>query len=94
MKNVSVIGTRTQRYNLFLTDYGSLQKKAFFLKTLRTLRNEVEWVDLVASGFNMLAGSDKAGIVAVTTKMRNVVNSDDKELYGYGQACVTIVESL
>ena len=84
-----------QRCSLVLTDSGGLQKEAFFFKkTCVTLRDETEWVELVESGFNMLAGSDKVRIIEAVARMRNVAVSDKDGMYGSGQAAACIVAAL
>ncbi len=84
-----------QRCSLVLTDSGGLQKEAFFFgKPCVTMRDETEWVELVESGFNMLAGSNADQIIYAVSKMKNVVVTDENGMYGSGQAAVRIVRSL
>lgn len=47
-----------------VTDSGGLQKEAFFHhKPCITMRNETEWVELLASGWNVLVGNKKEAIL-------------------------------
>ncbi len=80
---------------LVITDSGGLQKEAFFFqKNCVTLRNETEWVELVANGYNQLAGCDAEKIYSTYQTMLNSKNDFSKNLYGNGKACEAIVSTL
>jgi len=80
--------------DMVLTDSGGLQKEAFFFKKpCITLRDETEWVELVANGFNVLAGADDKKIVA-TYKSNRFNNDFNIDLYGQGHASKNIVLEL
>ncbi len=50
---------------LILTDSGGLQKEAyFFSKYCITFRDETEWVELVAYGYNQIVGASVERIIA------------------------------
>lgn len=74
---------------LVLTDSGGLQKEAYWAgKPCITLRDETEWTELVASGWNVLTGSDTAAIIqAVGNPPRGV---SQPVLYGDGKAAARI----
>ncbi|MDD3405300.1 MAG: UDP-N-acetylglucosamine 2-epimerase (non-hydrolyzing) [Paludibacteraceae bacterium] len=81
---------------LVMTDSGGLQKEAYlFRKYCVTLRDETEWVELVANGYNILAGSDTKTILEDATNLlqRGKMEANDA-LYGSGDAGNFIVESL
>ncbi len=78
-----------------LTDSGGLQKEAYFLgKPCVTLRDETEWVELVAIGANRLAGADCDEIVASFEAMKDRRIAAESELYGGGRASAAIVNLL
>lgn len=80
---------------LVLTDSGGLQKEAFFFKKYCvTLRDETEWVELVESGYNYLAGSDCDRIVSLCgTAIEKKSNFTDT-LYGDGDASYKICQAI
>ena len=79
---------------MILTDSGGLQKEAFFFKKpCITLRDETEWVELVAHNFNLLAGADKQKIAEAYSS--HIFNDDyEIDLYGKGKASEKIVNEL
>ncbi len=77
------------------TDSGGLQKEAFFFeKPCITMRDETEWVELVDSGVNFLAGADKEKILAAFEGVFSISENYNQEIYGSGCASKKIVQAL
>lgn len=82
--------------NVVLTDSGGLQREAYFLnKPCVTLRNETEWVELVAAGVNVLSGTKRDDIIRCYDAMSNYrFHNSDSQLFGDGHAGEKIVKIL
>jgi len=80
-----------------VTDSGGVQKEAFFCRTpCITLRDETEWVELVAAGWNQLISPTA---VALSSQLVQAVGQDDPAecvapLYGAGDASARICDCL
>lgn len=82
-----------QHARLVLTDSGGLQKEAYWLGVpCVTVRGETEWVETVAAGWNVLAGSDRDRIVYAVRGLRPPAARP--ALYGDGRASARIVAQL
>ena len=81
---------------LILTDSGGVQKEAYFVQVpCVTLRDETEWVELVAAGWNHLAGADPSRIVEVTQRaLTSREQQRGLQLYGDGHAAGKILGIL
>lgn len=80
---------------LVMTDSGGLQKEAYMLnKCCITLREETEWVELVESGKNILAGSDYNKIIDSFNYFNNNIENNFPSLYGNGDTADKILEIL
>jgi len=78
---------------MLLTDSGGMQKEAYWLKVpCVTLRDETEWVETVASGWNILTGADRGRIIdAVRTFKPPAAHTP---LYGDGKAATRCLQAL
>jgi len=78
---------------LIATDSGGVQKEAYFHgKRCITLRDETEWVELVESGCNALAGADPARISQLLTEAPDMRFLEG--LYGSGDTAKRILDVL
>jgi UDP-N-acetylglucosamine 2-epimerase len=78
---------------ILLTDSGGMQKEAYWLKVpCITLRDETEWVETVASGWNILTGAERDRIVTAVRTFK--APAAHPPLYGDGQAAEKILSIL
>ncbi len=76
-----------------LTDSGGMQKEAYWLKIpCITLREETEWVETVAAGWNILAGADFERIIETVRSFNTP--PEHPSLYGDGQAAAHCLNAL
>jgi UDP-N-acetylglucosamine 2-epimerase len=82
-----------QGARLILTDSGGVQKEAYWLAVpCLTLRDETEWVETVAHGWNVLVGTDPARIIAAVATF--APPGTPPPLYGTGHAAEAIAAIL
>tara|TARA_B110000003_G_scaffold113243_1_gene115839 strand:- start:27121 stop:28203 length:1083 start_codon:yes stop_codon:yes gene_type:complete len=69
--------------SMVITDSGGLQKEAFFIKKQSiVVREETEWVELVANGYAKLVGSNTKKIIQTFHTFKEVKKEFSVELYG------------
>ncbi|WP_283814815.1 non-hydrolyzing UDP-N-acetylglucosamine 2-epimerase [Bradyrhizobium sp. CIR3A] len=77
------------------TDSGGVQKEAYFHKVpCVTLRDETEWVELVETGWNILAPPIDAESITATILNRVGVLGEEIAPYGDGRAAERIARSI
>ena len=84
---------------IVLTDSGGLQKEAFFLgRPCITLRDETEWIETVAEGGNIVAGTESGKILDAVSRWDEVLAQGDIDLsaavtraFGDGRSSAKIV---
>jgi UDP-GlcNAc3NAcA epimerase len=85
--------TLARSARLILTDSGGLQKEAYWLGVpCLTLRDETEWVETVAAGWNALVGADAGRITNAVLTF--APSTPRPPLYGDGGAAARCVELL
>jgi len=81
-----------QEAKVILTDSGGVQKEAYFHHVpCVTLRDETEWAETVAAGWNRIAGADADRIVSA---VRDSAPGREISEYGQGKAAELIVDTF
>ena len=91
---ISPCSATSQRCRFVVTDSGGMQKEAYFLgKRCITVREETEWIELVACGANRLAGAETPAICDAFAWAMEPLDSI-RCLYGQGDAGRRVVGIL
>ncbi|MEN5091729.1 UDP-N-acetylglucosamine 2-epimerase (non-hydrolyzing) [Pseudomonas protegens] len=84
-----------QAAKVILTDSGGVQKEAFFYQVpCITMRDETEWVETVALGWNHVVGASEARILNAFAQLKDGQNGDQSAPYGNGSASQAIIKHL
>jgi UDP-GlcNAc3NAcA epimerase len=87
--------TLTRGARVVLTDSGGVQKEAYWLgRPCVTLRENTEWVELLQTGRNVLAGTDTREIVSAARRLSCLAPARPEPLYGDGRAADRIAANL
>lgn len=95
VKPLSYLDMLNLEYNakLILTDSGGVQKEAYMLQVpCITLRNETEWVETVAAGWNQIAGIDSGRILQLISELQ--IPTESPPIFGDGNASRKICQIL
>ena len=85
----------TDEAAMVLTDSGGLQKEAFFLQTpCTTLRDQTEWVETLADGWNVLSAINNEEIIHFAQRPLTCLSQQQSALFGDGQAAQNMTDAI